>query len=308
MGVPVSAYPYVVPALVLASQRVVSYTKIGTGAASSVTLPAGTYWPDALQPEAANNLIKSLGVLFDADDAGDWSTFRQSGQGVALSAPGLATLTATTTLLEARTWLGAALTGTFTPAQLKPLGWWPSRAPFADLRWAGSGYAEVLPAWAGTASAYAAGDVQRALRLELRSVPIAEIYGRWQTLEALWHTCAHYAAPVRVYADRSALTTFLTSACTANANTWVVNSASGITQGDTLWCDGEEATVQGIAGATLTMQRTRARAHAACSPVSAAFVGTCVLADTSIKRGPEQREGVSAFVDARLDLLETESA
>jgi len=307
MGEPVTAYPYLVPALVLSASRTVSYTKIA-GTPSSVTIAAGTYWPDALQPEAANNLIKAVGVAIDADDAGSWATFRQSGQGVALTSPGSAALTATaTTNTEWRAWLGAALTGTFTPAQLKPLGWWPTRAPYALLRWEGRSYAETLDAWTGLSTPYAAGDVQRALRLELRSVDTAEVRGIYQTLEAVWHACARYAVPVRVYADRSAACSYLTSAMNELTNVAAVANGAAFTQGDTVWIDGEECVIQSIAGNNLTVQRTRQRAHVIYAPVSTAFVGTCVMASASVKQGPTQQEGVSPFSDVRVDLLETVS-
>lgn len=84
---------------------------------------------------------------------------------------------------------------------------------------------------------------------------------------------------VRYYADRSAVTTYLTSAMTTTTATAAVADRTGISANDVVCIDGEWVTVtaSGSGAGNLTVQRDNPVAHSANDPVAKDFVGTYVL-------------------------------
>lgn len=88
---------------------------------------------------------------------------------------------------------------------------------------------------------------------------------------------------VRYYADRSATTTYLTSAMTATSTGAVVASRTGFSTNDAICIDGEWMVVTGGTGTgagTLTVNRPDAVAHSNYEPVSKDFVATYALDET----------------------------
>lgn len=84
---------------------------------------------------------------------------------------------------------------------------------------------------------------------------------------------------VRVYSDRNATVRYLTSAMTATATTAAVSgSGAGLSDGETIWIDGEECyIISGGGTSTLTLDRPNPVAHPIYAPVSDAHVATYVL-------------------------------
>lgn len=111
------------------------------------------------------------------------------------------------------------------------------------------------------------------------------------------------AEKVRVYADRSAVATYLTAAMTETSLTAAVSSGAGIANGAKIWINGEQVQVLSGGGtATLTVFRPNPELHDAFDPVSADHVATYILDNDGPVSMPAWKTPRRAHNQARYDL------
>lgn len=287
------------------------------GGNQTVTIPEGVYWTDPLvgfigSPFSGTvDLAGQIGYLISTASTPDvldavYSSPSSNGTSkLAWSSTMTSTLRpagANTEGLRVYQRIGASrsaaspdMSGTYDAGLVHGV-WGPDTRPERDMAsWAQGpveGLGVVNRGFDGVAWAHSVGQPIRRRMMRFELVPAAftrnetglrnigvDATDNDTTFETLMWNYLAAGEMVRVYSDRNATVLYLTAAMTATATTAAVsNSGSGISNGETIWIDGEQCyVISGGGTSTLTLDRPAPVPHPIYAPVSDAHVATYVL-------------------------------
>jgi hypothetical protein len=296
----------------------VGFNRAGDGAADTITVPEGLYWNDPVYggSQLTYSLQGRVAALMDAEEGAAYWTVSPTGAGgssgivswtetVELNLSDITPATCNAEGKRVLQRLGLSPSRVTTPFE----GSWDGGAPeglwdtgdnngnyraernvtFPGVQRERGG---VLVGFSGRAWPATVGAEEERRVITLEAVPrvaVRDEVGAVNvgysggpsddfTLYTLFWRWASRGELVRVYSDKDATKTYVTSAVTEAATTISVASGTGLANDDVIWVDGERMLIiSGGGTTTLTVERPNATTHSAGAPVSDAHVATYAL-------------------------------